>query len=234
MSFSSLAFPSTQWTQRGRRHNGQESAPSLSHNEFAFVFYSNMNYTNSNPACLDLAFVSASLDNLSGCFLTDPLFKNVSGNWYLSDGSQGDFGEIPVTYNHSGSLAGLIYSCISEYCESPDPNLGGCGDWNPGQPQYYSITNQSILGGTSFDTGACSGINNAVNPDIGGVGVCSRYSTFYLGSKPDVTNFGGIFAGASIVLDSSWNNCLPLGGYPPITVSSTRYSGHVHYICKDI
>lgn len=188
-----------------------------------------MNYTNYNLTCQDPTFVFQSLDHLSECFQTDARFVSFDDGWWLTDGSGNPSWPSSDISSNNRTLAGLIYNCINQYCQSPDPTLGGCTDGWATKSQYYWLTNQSI-GGLSFNTPACSGINSAVNPDIQGVGVCSAFRDFYL-CFIGLTDSSDIFPGARIVRDSSRNNLLHLGGHSPVTASPAYFSDHVNHVC---
>lgn len=112
--------------------------------------------------CSDATWVFASFDHLAYCFNS---FWGVDG-----------VGESP--------FASLVSQCLNDYCQSPYPGLGGCGNWSSPTPLDFEVINPNIpnsqlyyFGYSYFNNSqTCPGVTAGVNPDIAGPGVSPSLS----------------------------------------------------------
>lgn len=94
--------------------------------------------------CSDPKYVFQSFDNLAHCYAT---YGDTTG----------------ANFTH------VVETCLTDYCEDPYPDLGGCGNWNGrgiGPFAVYTQGNQSF-----WNNATCVGVSEGVNSDIGGPGV---------------------------------------------------------------
>lgn len=63
----------------------------------------------------------------------------------------------------------VIDRCIQDYCNSTNPDLGGCMLPRKHWSNFYRLRSHPDV---SFESSACAGLNSHVNTDIAGPGVC--------------------------------------------------------------
>jgi len=115
-------------------------------------------------ACHNATFAFQSLETVNRCFFTpynsslSPEFEDSWDVW----GVPGNSLNVSLCDQATG-LSSVFDNCLKQYCQSPDPDLGGC-----------PFTDMSASAGycnTTGEIGMCDNIVRTVNPDIGGIGV---------------------------------------------------------------
>lgn len=110
--------------------------------------------------CSDPKYVFQSFDNLAHCYAT---YEDTKG----------------ANFTH------VVETCLTDYCENPYPDLGGCGNWNGGDIGAFAVYTQ---GNQSFwNNATCVGVSEGVNSDIGGPGV-SHSNPPHANIRPRVLN----------------------------------------------
>lgn len=105
-------------------------------------------------ACLDPSHAFQDYDTFSQCF-------------YLWAGA--NMTTTPKTsLSQNNTFGDVIHRCVSSYCDSASPDLGGCGSRSGLWGGSYDLSIQPSI---SFFTTECSDINQHPNTDIAGPGV---------------------------------------------------------------
>lgn len=114
--------------------------------------------THNETLCSNASWVFKSFDRLAYCFNT--------------------FGGVA----DANPFTNVVNQCLNDYCQSPYPQLGGCGDWSGSMPLNFEVVNPGYqyYNGYSFfeNSQTCVNINKDVNPDIAGPGVSPLHPQF--------------------------------------------------------
>jgi hypothetical protein len=117
-------------------------------------------YRNCSQICTDPKLLFSYWGTITGCLNWSPLDRVVS----VEVSSQ-------VELNRTHLIAiDLINSCMKEYCEFPDPDLGGCNYTNITDPARRAHWMDSAMFAFEETSGACD-VVRTVNSDLGGPGV---------------------------------------------------------------
>lgn len=109
-------------------------------------------------ACLDPTYAFQDFQTFSGCFYS----------W----GNATDDAPAVILPTDS-TFGGVIRGCVSEYCNAPSSALGKSRN-NMDEDRHYTLTLRPVV---DFYSKICIGVNNHVNTDIAGPGVCILWPT---------------------------------------------------------
>lgn len=109
--------------------------------------------SNKTTDCLNPAYAFSSSQSLSRCF---QVFEDER-----SSTSSDNYGYNSSYVDRYSTFGRLIGECIDQYCDKPNPALGGCG---PGTMNNWGV-------GSHFIAANCESVNTVSNEDFSGPGV---------------------------------------------------------------
>jgi len=120
-------------------------------------------------ACHNATFAFQSLSTVNQCFFLsisnvsgDGMYVEIWDSWDASLSLPGNAFNLPLC-NQTTGLSSVFDNCLEQYCQSPDPDLGGC--------PFTEMSASAGFCNTTGEIGMCENIVLTVNADIGGIGV---------------------------------------------------------------